>query len=89
MPERRVSVRNGVASYDLTSHSNNSTGTLHDYITGKIAWFQHRPHEENTTTGMGTMAGGGGGGNGYDSRTKTNISLQLWLYPGGLYEVIT
>ena len=36
-----------VASYDgfyLTRghHSNNSSATLHDYETGKIAWFEHR-----------------------------------------------
>lgn len=36
-----------IASYDgfyLTRghHSNNSSATLHDYDTGKVAWFEHR-----------------------------------------------
>ena len=52
-----------VASYDgfyLTRghYSNNSSGTLHDYITGNIAWFTHRTKRgnghnwEETSNGM-------------------------------------
>ena len=41
-----------VASYDgfyLTRghYSNNSSGTLHDYSTGSVAWFTHRTKREN------------------------------------------
>ena len=52
-----------VASYDgfyLTMqghHSNNSSATLHDYETGKIAWFQHRTKRGNQHNWEGTSAG--------------------------------
>ena len=51
-----------MASYDgfyLTRghHSNNSSGTLHDYATGKIAWFQHRTKRGRQHNWEGTSAG--------------------------------
>ena len=51
-----------VASYDgfyLTRghYSNNSSGTLHDYITGNIAWFTHRTKRGNGHNWEGTSNG--------------------------------
>ena len=51
-----------VASYDgfyLTRghHSNNSSATLHDYATGRIAWFQHRTKRGSGHNWEGTSGG--------------------------------
>ena len=53
------------ASYDgfyLTRghHSNNSSATLHDYATGKIAWFAHRTKRGNQHNWEGTSGGAEG-----------------------------
>ena len=54
-----------VASYDgfyLTRghYSNNSSATLHDYKTGKIAWFVHRTKRGSSHNWEGTSAGAEG-----------------------------
>lgn len=54
-----------VASYDgfyLTRghYSNNSSGTLHDYITGSIAWFTHRTKRGKRHNWEGTSNGAEG-----------------------------
>ena len=38
-------------------YSNNSSATLHDYVTGKIAWFAHRTKRGLGHTWCGTSAG--------------------------------
>lgn len=45
---------------DLTRghHSNNSSATLHDYSSGKIAWFAHRTKRGNGHNWEGTSGGG-------------------------------
>lgn len=59
---RRGDQTRWVASYDgfyLTKghHSNNSSATLHDYESGKIAWFQHRTKRGKKHNWEGTSAG--------------------------------
>ena len=54
-----------VASYDgfyLTRghHSNNSSATLHDYETGKVAWFVHRTKKGKNHNWEGTSGGAEG-----------------------------
>ena len=54
-----------VASYDgfyLTRghYSNNSSGTLHDYTTGGVAWFTHRTKRGNGHNWEGTSNGAEG-----------------------------
>ena len=38
-------------------HSNNSSATLHDYASGKIAWFEHRTKHGKGHNWDGTSAG--------------------------------
>jgi len=57
--------KNWTASYDgfyLTRghHSNNSSGTLHDVVTDKIAWFAHRTKRGSGANWEGTSAGAEG-----------------------------
>ena len=54
-----------VASYDrfyLTRehHSNNSSGTLHDVSSDKIAWFSHRTKQGTRANWQGTSSGAEG-----------------------------
>ena len=54
--------QNWIASYDgfyLTRghHSNNSSATLHDYVSGKVAWFEHRTKRGKGHNWDGTSAG--------------------------------
>lgn len=56
---------NWTASYDgfyLTRghYSNNSSATLHDYATGKIAWFEHRTKRGKKHNWDGTSGGAEG-----------------------------
>jgi len=41
-------------------HSNNSTATLHDVVTDKIAWYPHRTKRGSGATWTGTSAGAEG-----------------------------
>ncbi len=59
---RRGDQHKWISSYDgfyLTRghHSNNSSATLHDYETGKIAWFQHRTKRGKGHNWDGTSGG--------------------------------
>ncbi len=38
-------------------HSNNSSATLHDYVSGKVAWFAHRTKRGSDHNWCGTSAG--------------------------------
>ena len=51
-----------MASYDgfyLTRghHSNNSSATIHDYTTGRVAWFEHRTKRDEGHNWEGTSNG--------------------------------
>ena len=63
--QRRGDKRKWVASFDgfyLTRghYSNNSSSTLHDYTTGRIAWFCHRTKRGAGHNWEGTSAGAEG-----------------------------
>ena len=60
--KQRGDEQDWVASYDgfyLTRghYSNNSSATLHDYVTGDIAWFQHRTKRGRGHNWQGTSNG--------------------------------
>ena len=62
-----------MASYDgfyLTRgiHSNNSTGTMHDVLSDKIAWFAHQTKRGADANWVGTSSGTRRG------HVKTNFS---------------
>lgn len=63
--QKRGDHQKWTASYDgfyLTRghYSNNSSATLHDYATGKIAWFSHRTKKGKEHNWEGTSAGAEG-----------------------------
>ena len=65
--------------YQTRGHySNNSSATLHDYATGRIAWFQHRTKREPGHNWEGTS--GGAGSDMFDSIlgevTKAGFSIK-------------